>query len=149
MNLANFLCCDTKSFSFNAGLVGRRVHRSTPGRCRCTASRHRLARQPDRAGSPGWYLRQQPGRHAGGVGGQRRERSGRDLQGAGSVSVAAGRDVNLGTATTSSSQDSTWNADNYRRETESAEIGTTIKSAGLISIRAGQASPAIAATKRL
>ncbi|RYH62905.1 MAG: hypothetical protein EON54_08890, partial [Alcaligenaceae bacterium] len=40
--------------------------------------------------------------------------------------VHAGRDINLGTVTTSSTQDTTWNAKNYRRSAESQEIGSQI-----------------------
>ena len=51
--------------------------------------------------------------------------------GAGGVtSVKAGNDINLGTVKTGSSQDTTWNAKNFSRSSESAEVGSTIVTNG-------------------
>lgn len=58
--------------------------------------------------------------------------------GAGGVtSVKAGNDINLDTVKTSSSQDNTRDASNYRRTSESAEVGSTIATNGTTVLNAG------------
>lgn len=59
------------------------------------------------------------------------------LSSQGSASVKAGNDINLGTVKTASSQDATWNAKNYSRRSESAEVGTTIVANGMTTLNAG------------
>jgi filamentous hemagglutinin len=56
---------------------------------------------------------------------------------AGTASITAGRDLNLKTVTTRSSFDATVNADNYNRQSQSAEVGSTIQGTGNTSLSAG------------
>ncbi len=58
--------------------------------------------------------------------------------GAGGVTlVKAGNDINLGTVETASSQDTTWDAGNYVRASESHDIGAVIAAEGSVRLVAG------------
>ena len=58
--------------------------------------------------------------------------------GAGGVtSVKAGNDINLGTVKTGSSQDTTWNAKNFSRSTQSQDVGSAIVAEGAVGLAAG------------
>ena len=48
----------------------------------------------------------------------------------GGVMVAAGRDLTLSTVQTSSSRDQVWNATNFKKESQSQDVGTEIKAEG-------------------
>ncbi|MGJ7580839.1 DUF637 domain-containing protein [Variovorax sp. RHLX14] len=59
--------------------------------------------------------------------------------GAGGVtSIKAVNDINLGTIATSTSQDTTWNAKNFSRSSQSAEVGSTIVTDGTTVLNAGR-----------
>ncbi|MCL6484522.1 MAG: hemagglutinin repeat-containing protein [Janthinobacterium lividum] len=51
--------------------------------------------------------------------------------------VTAGRDINLGTLTTASSNNLSWDAKNYRKDSSSSEIGSQIQGSGSIVLQAG------------
>ncbi len=59
------------------------------------------------------------------------------LSSAGSAAVGAGRDINLGTVTASSSQDTTWDARNYRRTADSQDVGSVVLADGAVRLAAG------------
>ncbi|MGJ7580840.1 hemagglutinin repeat-containing protein [Variovorax sp. RHLX14] len=56
----------------------------------------------------------------------------------GVTSIKAVNDINLGTIATSSSQDTTWNAKNFSRSSQSAEVGSTISTDGTTVLNAGR-----------
>ena len=60
------------------------------------------------------------------------------IQSNGDVTVAAADNLNLKTVNTSSTLDATLNADNFNRKSQSAEVGTTIQSAGSTTLQAGK-----------
>ena len=55
----------------------------------------------------------------------------------GSTTLAAGNNVNLGTVTEKSTQSLRWDANNYRKEAMSSEVGSTIAAAGDVRVMAG------------
>lgn len=55
----------------------------------------------------------------------------------GNTVIAAGRDLNLGTVTESSSNTIRWDANNYRSDSRSMEVGSSIQAAGNIQLSAG------------
>lgn len=59
--------------------------------------------------------------------------------------VAAGRDLTLSTAQTSSSRDQVWNATNFKKESQRQDVGTEIKAEGAVLLKAGQDLSATAA----
>ncbi|MBB3281235.1 hemagglutinin repeat-containing protein [Mitsuaria sp. BK037] len=63
----------------------------------------------------------------------------------GGVMVAAGRDLTLSTAQTSSSRDQVWNATNFKKESQRQDVGTEIKAEGAVLLKAGQDLSATAA----
>jgi filamentous hemagglutinin len=66
--------------------------------------------------------------------------------GSGATSLAAQRNVNLGSVATSSALGSVQDAQNYTRSSQSSEVGTRIQSAGKLAIAAGNDINARAAT---
>jgi len=56
---------------------------------------------------------------------------------AGSTTLAAGNNVNLDTVTEKSTQSLRWDANNYRKEAMSSEVGSTIAAAGDVRVMAG------------
>lgn len=71
---------------------------------------------------------------------------GAEVKSAGDATVVAGRDVNLGTVTTSRTDDIRWSSDNTRKDETSKETGTTISGAGNVSVGAGRNLTGVAAT---
>jgi filamentous hemagglutinin len=70
-------------------------------------------------------------------------------QGAGgSTSLVAGRDLSLGTVTTSQSQDITWNSRNKRNDSATAELGSTLQAAGDVTLQSGRDLQVRASTVR-
>ncbi|RZI56607.1 MAG: filamentous hemagglutinin N-terminal domain-containing protein, partial [Rubrivivax sp.] len=63
----------------------------------------------------------------------------------GGVLIQAGRDLALTTVTTSSSRDEIKNANNYKKESQSQDVGTALKAEGEILLKAGQNLTATAA----
>ncbi len=57
---------------------------------------------------------------------------------AGSTTLVAGRNLDLGTLAESRRQEIVWNARNYRRDGEDREIGSTIHTTGDLHLQAGQ-----------
>lgn len=57
---------------------------------------------------------------------------------AGTTTLVAGRNLDLGTQTESRRQEIVWNARNYRRDGEDREIGATIHTTGNLNLQAGQ-----------
>ena len=57
---------------------------------------------------------------------------------AGTTTLVAGRNLDLGTQTESRRQEIVWNARNYRRDGEDREIGSTIHTTGDLHLQAGQ-----------
>jgi len=55
----------------------------------------------------------------------------------GSTTLAAGNNVNLDTVTEKSTQSLRWDANNYRKEAMSSEVGSTIAAAGDVRVMAG------------
>ncbi|UQV44301.1 hemagglutinin repeat-containing protein [Janthinobacterium lividum] len=55
----------------------------------------------------------------------------------GQTIVNAGRDINLGTLTTASSNSLSWDAKNYRKDSSSTEVGSQIQGSGGIVLQAG------------
>lgn len=58
-------------------------------------------------------------------------------QPAGSTLIAAGRDLNLGTVTEASNNAIVWDAKNFRKDSQSAEVGTVIQGNGSVRLAAG------------
>ncbi|SFO06140.1 Haemagluttinin repeat-containing protein, partial [Formivibrio citricus] len=56
---------------------------------------------------------------------------------AGQTTLVAGRDLNLNTVTTASQNNLAWNANNWRKDASSQEIGAAIQSQGNIQLAAG------------
>ena len=56
----------------------------------------------------------------------------------GSTQLVAGRDVNLGTVTTASDQTVRWNGDNWRHDTRSQDVGSTLQTSGNVTLTAGR-----------
>lgn len=55
----------------------------------------------------------------------------------GSTVIAAGRDLNLGTVTEASSNAIAWSANNFRKDSQSQEVGSNILTAGNLQLSAG------------
>ncbi|WP_425251656.1 hemagglutinin repeat-containing protein [Janthinobacterium sp. NFX145] len=55
----------------------------------------------------------------------------------GQTMVSAGRDIKLGTLTTASRSDLSWDPKNYRKDSSSSEVGSQIQGSGSIALRAG------------
>ena len=64
----------------------------------------------------------------------------------GQTVIAAGRDLKLGTVTESSRQSITWDANNWRKDASSAEVGTSIQAVGDVRLSAVNDLTARAAT---
>lgn len=56
----------------------------------------------------------------------------------GATTIVAGNNLNLGTVTTRSTQNNVWNANNFRKESSSQEVGTTIATSGDLNLVAGK-----------
>ncbi|WP_256099222.1 filamentous hemagglutinin N-terminal domain-containing protein [Variovorax sp. SG517] len=69
---------------------------------------------------------------------------GAEIKSAGDATIVAGRDVNLGTVTTSRTDDIRWSSDNTRKDETSKVVGTTISGAGNVGIGAGRNLTAVA-----
>lgn len=59
-------------------------------------------------------------------------------RGSGATLLSAGGSVNLGTVEVGQSQDITWNATNYLRQSRSAEVGSQVSGGGAVGLQAGQ-----------
>ncbi|WP_061301684.1 hemagglutinin repeat-containing protein, partial [Janthinobacterium agaricidamnosum] len=55
----------------------------------------------------------------------------------GNTIVSAGRDINLGTLTTASANSLHWDANNYRKDSTSTDVGSQIQASGNIALQAG------------
>ncbi|HND25767.1 MAG TPA: hemagglutinin repeat-containing protein, partial [Rhodocyclaceae bacterium] len=64
--------------------------------------------------------------------------SGATVQSAGSVTLAAGNTVNLGTVGESSAHRIVWDANNWRTDRSTREVGTTVGAQGKVQMLAGQ-----------
>ncbi|WP_307867051.1 polymorphic toxin-type HINT domain-containing protein, partial [Variovorax sp. E3] len=71
---------------------------------------------------------------------------GAEIKSAGDATVVAGRDVNLGTVTTSRTDDIRWSSSNTRKDEASEQIGSTISGAGNVGVGAGRNLTGVAAT---
>jgi filamentous hemagglutinin len=56
----------------------------------------------------------------------------------GSTTLVAGRDLSLGSVTTTQAQDITWNSRNKRTDNTSAEVGSSVQAAADITLQAGR-----------
>jgi len=58
--------------------------------------------------------------------------------GTGTTTLAAGQDLNFGTVTERNQQSIVWNDKNYHKESQTAEVGTTLSTGGDIQLSAGR-----------
>ncbi|QPF73473.1 filamentous hemagglutinin N-terminal domain-containing protein [Roseateles sp. DAIF2] len=65
---------------------------------------------------------------------------------AGGVLIQAGRDLTLGTVETASAREQVWNANNFKKESRTQDVGTTVQAEGALVMKAGQDLTATAAT---
>jgi filamentous hemagglutinin len=84
----------------------------------------------------------------GGIGGTLVASAGRDLvaqganisnAGSGDTVLSAGKNFQLSSVTTSSSDSDVWSSDNYRKTQQSTEVGSTVSGGGNVQLKAGQA----------
>ena len=68
-----------------------------------------------------------------------------NIESEGNATVTAERDINLGTVETNADNQVTWDRDNYSREFSSAEVGTNLQTEGDLTLQAGRDLDAVAA----
>lgn len=71
---------------------------------------------------------------------------GKDAGAEGGVLIQAGRDLTLSTVQTASASEQIWNANNYKKESRTQDVGSEILAEGAIVLKAGQDLKATAAT---